>query len=460
MIPTLLIIGATGDLTSRLLVPALGRLRATGTLPPDFRLVGAAFDDWTDDAFRSHVHRAATEVSADAAQWLAGAAAYRQLDVTDADAVRRVVTETVNTGPVGVYIALPTALVEPALDALSTLELPPGSRIAVEKPFGTDARSADILNTLLLRAVGDAREAGAYRVDHALGMTTVHNLSTLRFSNRLFADTWNSDHIEQIDVLWDETLALEGRASYYDKAGALRDVMQNHQLQVLCIAAMEPPSSSATRDVHAAKLDLLRHLRVMRRPDGTLHGRRARYTSGIVDGSHVPDYADEPGVDPRRKTETLAEVHLLIDTPRWRGTTFVLHAAKALAETHKGIRVHYRHVERSADREQSAARRSTLWIGIEGPDELRLDLLGSSLGPPASDQPISMSTPVPPAALPPYGFVLQDFLSGGQAHSVVGDEAVEAWRIFDPVLHQWSDDDEPLDTYPAGTPIPTLDPTP
>ncbi|UUO01945.1 hypothetical protein M4D79_27490 [Mycolicibacterium novocastrense] len=231
MIATLLIIGATGDLTSRLLIPALARLRACDALPTGFRLIGTASDNWTDDEFRTHVHRAAADHTGDdAGQWLAGTAGYRQLDVTDADAVRRVVTDSARGGgALGVYIALPTALVESALDALSGTGLPEGSRVAVEKPFGTDERNARQLNALLLRAVGDAGEAATYRVDHALGMTNLHNLLTLRVSNSLFAATWNREHI---DVLWDETLALEGRASYYDKAGALRDVMQNHMTQV------------------------------------------------------------------------------------------------------------------------------------------------------------------------------------------------------------------------------------
>ncbi|MGE2724477.1 glucose-6-phosphate dehydrogenase [Mycolicibacterium pulveris] len=452
MIATLLIIGATGDLTSRLLLPALARLRATAVLPNGFRLVGAAFDDWTETEFQTHVRDAVVngteDVSDDVASWLAGAATYRRLDVTDADAVRDVVAGAAHSDPVGIYLALPTALVEPALEALTALELPASSRVAVEKPFGDDADSARRLNTLLLRAVGEPGEAAAYRVDHALGMTTLHNLFALRFSNRLLENSWNHEHIERVDVLWDETIALEGRASYYDKAGALRDVMQNHMTQVLCIAAMEPPANSAPGDVHRAKLDVLQNISVVRRSDGTCTARRARYTSGALsdeggaDGSDVPDYAEEAGVDPQRQTETLAEVHLSIDTPRWRNTRFVMRAGKALAEMRKGILVHYRGAEQ------------TLWIGIDGPHDIGLELTGATLGPPTEDQPLRLRGPAPAAALPPYGYVLADFLSGGHAHSVIGEEPVEAWRTYEPVLQDWNDGGTPLETYPAGTSVP------
>ena len=242
MIPTLLVIGATGDLTSRLLLPALAQLTANRALPTDFRLVGAAHSDWTEEQFRAHVREAISEHDGhEVVDRLADTASYRPLDVTDADAVRTVVNEIAKSGPVGVYIALPTALVEATLDALGDVEHSVGSRIAVEKPFGHGVESARRLNELLLRAVGEAGESGAYRVDHALAMTSVRNLMALRLTNRLISDTWNHEDIEQIDVLWDEILGLQGRAAYYDRAGAVRDVMQNHMTQVLCLAAMEPP---------------------------------------------------------------------------------------------------------------------------------------------------------------------------------------------------------------------------
>ena len=295
-------------------------------------------------------------------------------------------------------------------------------------------------------------------------MTSVRNLMTLRLTNRLISDTWNHEDIDQIDVLWDETLALEDRASYYDRAGVVRDVMQNHMTQVLCLATMEPPSSLAPQDISAAKLDLLRHTRVVRHPNGHFMARRARYTAGILadeggaDGSPVPGYVDEPGVDPDRDTETLAEVLLEIDTPRWRGTKFNMRAGKALASRRKGILVHYHHPDGEPVSDEFTGTQDRLWIGIDGPNTIRLGLMGSTLGPPAENQPLIMEAPVPAAALPPYGYVLADFLSGGHAFSVIGDEPVEAWRIYEPVLDEFGDDDTLMAVYPAGSDVPRTSP--
>jgi glucose-6-phosphate 1-dehydrogenase len=463
MIPTLLVIGATGDLASRLLLPALAQLVERHAFPADFGLVGAARSDWTEERFRSHV-RESISTGGQAVAHLGDTATFRPLDVTDAEAVRTVVTGAAQTGPVGVYIALPTALVEPTIHALGGVDLPAGSRIAVEKPFGHDVESARRLNTLLLRAAGAPGEAAVYRVDHALGMTSVRNLLTLRLTNRLISETWNHQDIDQIDVLWDETLGLQGRASYFDRAGTVRDVMQNHMTQVLCMAAMEPPASLAPQDVSAAKLDLLRHTRVVGHSEGHYLARRARYSAGILadgggaDGSPVPRYVDEPGVDPHRDTETLAEVLLEVDTPRWRGTRFVMRAGKALASRRKGILVHYRRPDGEPVSDEFTGVQDRLWIGVDGPNEIRLGLMGSTLGPPTENQPLIMAAPVPPADLPPYGYVLADFLSGGHAHSVIGDEPVEAWRIYEPVLDEWTDDETPLATYPAGSDVPTPEP--
>jgi glucose-6-phosphate 1-dehydrogenase len=451
MIPTLLIIGATGDLTSRYLLPALGNLTARGALPDDFRLIGAAVDDWSEDVFVRHVRGIAGP--------LADAATYRQLDVTDADAVRAVVSDAASSGPVGVYVALPTGLVAATLDALADVELPAGSRIAVEKPFGDDPDSARRLDELLLRAAGAAGEPGVYRVDHALAMSGARNLVALRLANRIMADTWHCGAVEQVDVLWDETMALEGRAAYYDRAGALRDVMQNHMIQLLCLAAMEPPASTAPDDVGAAKLDVLRHAQVARDADGALLTRRARYTAGVLVGEPtprpVPDYTDEEGVDPGHETETLAEVVLDLATPRWRGTRFVLRTGKALAAGRVGVLVHYRrpdgHPEGVRDR---------LWIGVDDPGDVRLELAGATLGPPAEVRPLTLTAPVPAADQPAYGHVLTDFLSGGKAYSVIGAEPVEAWRLFQPVFDDWRSGRTPLETYPAGSQVPMTEPSP
>jgi glucose-6-phosphate 1-dehydrogenase len=182
----------------------------------------------------------------------------------------------------------------------------------LEKPFGEDLDSAVELNRLLARVAGGAGEQAVFRVDHALALATVQNLLGVRLANRALEPLWNSTHIEQVDNLWEETLALEGRASY-DNTGALKDVIQNHLLQVLCLIAMEPPISLGERDFRDRKFDVLRSVRPLTSADVVSRTRRARYTAGQLastggsDGRAVPDYAEEEGVDPQRGTETFAQ---------------------------------------------------------------------------------------------------------------------------------------------------------
>lgn len=456
MIPTLLILGATGDLTSRLLLPALAGLVATGDVPGDLRLVGAASGDWDDEQFRRHVRGA---VPAGTADDLVARTVYHRVDVTDDAAVQGLVTEVAAGAPVGIYLALPTALVAEALEALEGVALPAGSRIAIEKPFGQDAASAQALNELLARVVGDRDQRAVYRVDHVLGMSSMRNLLTLRQENRVIGATWSDRDVERVEILWDETLDLQGRATYYDRAGALRDVMQNHMIQVLCWVAMEPPAHPTQDDLDAAELEVLRHTAVVRGEDGRFLARRARYTSGILagsggsDGGRTEAYVEEEGVDPERDTETYAEVVVRVDTERWRRTTFVLRAGKALAMRRKGVLLHYRTAGTgvSATPGDRPGVDNRLWIGIDGPDEVRLGLYGSTLGPPPERLPVTASAPVPASAHPPYGNVLLDFLSGGSRHAVAAEEPVEAWRIFEPVLAEWDDPDTPMGSYQAGS---------
>lgn len=484
----LLIFGATGDLTSRLLVPGLASLAAAGDLPDGFRLIGSASSSWSTEKFRSHVRRALGEDRPEATEvldGLAGRAEYQPVDVTDHEAVRRLVHEVSDDGPVAIYLALPTGLHTEILQALRDASLPAGSRIVVEKPFGDDVQSANALNEELREAAGDAGEDAVYRVDHVLAMSSLQNLLTLRLRNRMVQAIWSDRDIECIEVLWEETLDLQGRASFYDKAGALRDVMQNHMMQLLCRVAMEPPADSAPKSLDEAVVEVLRHTSVALDDGAHPVAYRARYTAGTLadtggaDGSEVDDYVKQIGVDPDRDTETLAEVELVIDTPRWRGTRFVMRAGKALSARRKGVLVHFRPAEAAPggsrpDGRQDGlqdGRQSTvpdqpvsdqhaspmgnhLWIGVDGPNDVRLSLLGSTLGPPPAVEPLRFQAPVPPSAHPPYATVLADILSGGSAHSVSAQEPAEAWRILEPVLAAWGEPDAPMGGYPAGSEVP------
>ncbi|MBO0825529.1 MAG: glucose-6-phosphate dehydrogenase, partial [Actinobacteria bacterium] len=261
MIRRLAVFGATGDLTARYLLPALTALQAAAELPGDFRLIGCGREEWTVPQYRdwavAQLDRHADHLPAGARQHIVSASSYAPVDVTDPAAVAAAIA---GDGPLAAYLALPPAVFPAAVTALHEAGLPHGSRIVLEKPFGTDLDSAVALNRLL----GDlVPEQAVFRVDHFLAMTTVQNLLGTRLANRMLEPVWNSAHIDRVEIVWDESLALEGRAGYYDGVGALKDMLQNHLLQLLCLIAMEPPISLSERDLRDRKLDVLRSVRPM-----------------------------------------------------------------------------------------------------------------------------------------------------------------------------------------------------
>jgi glucose-6-phosphate 1-dehydrogenase len=408
MIRTLLLLGATGDLARRYLIPALGALEDAGRLPNGFRLVGGARAALDDDGFR--------RLAGDALP--AERLAYRPVDLADPSSLGAALGGTPD--PVAVYLALPPGAFAMTIESLGQVSLPPGSRVVVEKPFGDDLESARRLNAML-------RETGqdAYRVDHVLGMETTQNLVAMRHANPILERLWNGETVEQVDILWEETLALEGRAGYYDHAGALKDVLQNHMLQLLALVAMNAPA--AHDPFHERKLDVLRSARLATR------SRRARYTAGtLADGRDVRAYVDEEGVDPARDTETFVEVMLELETPRWSGTRFVLRAGKALARRRKLVRL-------------SFLGGGELEVGIDGPHDVVLRLHG------AESVPLELRATRPGHRLPPYAHVLLDVLGGTNALSISADEAEQAWRIVAPILDAWEAGTVPLEDYPAGS---------
>ena len=455
MIKRLVLFGASGDLARRFLLPALASLRAVGRLPEDFRLVGAARESWDDEAFRSHAAAAlrqhAAAVPATAREAILRALSYRRVDLADEASVARAV-EQPGAEPVAAYLALPPGLFPGTVSRLAAAKLPKNSRIAIEKPFGEDLASAVSLNELLLSLFGEATERTVFRVDHVLGMATAHNLLGLRLADRILGAVWNSAHIEQVEVLWEEDLALEGRAAYYDTAGALKDVVQNHMLQVLCLLAMEPPARHGERPLHDRKVEVLRSLRPPRLGAPASWTRRARYGAGRIGDRTLPAYVEEEGVDPRRETETFAEVLFELDMERWAGTRFLLRAGKALGRRRKEAVVRFRPNERLAAAGATPdGARNEVRIGIEGPEELALSLVGSEAGTTPRPAPVTLSGPPPPSELPPYGRVLLDFLEDGSMLSVRGDVAEDAWRVVAPVLDAWAQGEVPLEEYPAGS---------
>src|SRR5215211_5348999 len=314
---TLLILGASGDLTARLLLPGLGGLLA-GDGVKDLLLLGSGRDGWDDNRWRKRVADSFATVDAGGPQVDAvlNGARYLEADVTVERDLRRLLDA--RQGRLVIFFALPPAVAVQACRVLAGIGLPDGTRLVLEKPFGTGAASAVALNDLLARLVP---EDHVYRVDHYLGMATVLNIVGLRFANRMLESALNAEQVQSVDIVFDESLALEGRAGYYDPAGALVDMIQSHSLQVLALLTMEAPSTLEARDFHDSKALVLRATRVWD-DDPATWSRRARYTAGQADGRRLPAYADEDGVDPDRNTETFAEVVLAVNTWRWAGVPF------------------------------------------------------------------------------------------------------------------------------------------
>jgi glucose-6-phosphate 1-dehydrogenase len=448
VIERLVIFGGTGDLAGRYLLPGLAALRAGGHLPERFELVCASRDPWSDEQFQrwaaDWLERRAADVDAGARTALLRASRYARLDLADPAGVAACIA---GEGPVAVYLALPPAIFPMAVSALHAAGLPDDCQVVFEKPFGEDLESAQALNRLI---AGVVDERHVFRVDHFLAMTTVQNVLGTRLANRVLEPIWTSAHIDEIEIVWDESLALEGRAGYYDGVGALKDMVQNHLLQLLCLVAMEPPISLGERDLRDRKVDVLRSVRPLSDADVAARTRRARYAAGRVGDRAIPAYAEEEGVTPEHGTETFAEVVLELASWRWAGTRFRLRTGKAMARNRKEVVVHFRptpHLPFAAPREPIANRlRFTLQ-----PEGVSLELTGVGPSATASLEPLTLSAAMAPPELPAYGRILLDVLQSHSALSIRADEAEHAWRILTPVLDAWSRDVVPLDEYAAGS---------
>jgi glucose-6-phosphate 1-dehydrogenase len=456
-VKTLLILGASGDLTGRLLLPGLARLVSTGR-GTGLRLVGAGSDPWTPEQWRERVRSsfaAASEASGDegrqALRVLEKETVYHQLDVTAGGALAALLNSL--EGPVAVYFALPPRISQLACEALRPEDVPPGTRLVMEKPFGSSEESARSLNRTLVRLVP---EDHIHRVDHFLGKATVLNILGLRFANNFLEPVWNRYHIEKVEIIFDEDLALEGRARYYDSAGALRDMIQSHLLHIMALMAIEPPATIRERDLRDAISAVLRASSI-NAPMASAT-RRARYTAGLVGGRQVPDYIREDGVDPDRRTETLAEIEVGIENWRWKGVPFILRSGKALGAKRKEAVVTFRPVPHLPAGFTGVDSPNQLRIGF-GPDTLQFDLDVNGPGDIFSLSRATLQTELSASELLPYGEVLEGVLAGDPLLSVRGDTAEECWRIVEPVLRAWQQDTVLLEEYDAGSAGPAGWPT-
>ncbi|GGA75865.1 glucose-6-phosphate 1-dehydrogenase [Pseudoclavibacter endophyticus] len=443
--PQFVILGAWGDLASRLLLPGLASLIAhRSEFAPRLLGVGRAPDGEGGDSWSALVRVKLESAGEERAERAAAQAEYVQCDLLDEYDVRALV-DRLETGCV-LYFALPPSVTGELVELLARTGVPEGTRLALEKPIGTSESAARELNAAAQRLVPEDR---IFRVDHFLGNALVLNVLGVRFANQVFEPLWNRTYVERVEIVYDEDLTVEGRGDFYDGTGALVDMLQSHLLLVSAIVCMDEPSRIDPVEFR----DLMAHaLRAMRVYDGdpVASSRRARYTAGRIGDREVPDYTDEPGVDGRRGTETLAEVTLEVRSQRWAGVPIVLRSGKALGRQRRVIRLLMRPVPVVPVGLAGEAAPNVLELDL-GTGDFTLGVVTSAVDDPQTLDRAVLRARLGRSALTPYGEVLEMLIDGDPLLSVRDDVSERCWAIVQPVRDAWASDAVPLETYAAGT---------
>ncbi|MCK6431621.1 MAG: glucose-6-phosphate dehydrogenase [Burkholderiaceae bacterium] len=456
----LVFFGGTGDLAWRKLVPALFQAWRHGKLPADGRILAVARDERSDDDYRGFIRERFVEVDSakrpndDEFSRFAELLHYRRMDLSQPEhyAGLRQWLDDRGADTVVLYLATAPYLFPVICKQLGTAGLnSPNVRVVLEKPLGHDLASAREINRVVRSAFAESQ---AYRIDHYLGKPSVQNLMALRFGNALFEPLWRRESIANIQITLAEALGVGTRGDFYDQTGALRDMVQNHALQLLTMIAMEPPSTSDADAIRDEKLKVLKSLRPFTPESVARDVVRGQYRAGTIDGRAVPGYLDEPKVPAGSTTETFVALRTEVQNWRWAGVPFYLRTGKRLASRHAQIVVNFRPVPHPIF--PGSSRANKLVINLQPEDGLELHLLatkGSSHGELLA--PVSLDLDFDKAfaseRVGAYERLLLDAIAGRLNLFVRSDEQEQAWRWVEPIAHAWASDPNGPRPYASGT---------
>jgi len=459
----LVLFGGGGDLAMRMLLPSLYFLEHDSLLPEDLKIIGAARSDEDRDTYVARVReaveaRARADEAWDEAAWTRMEARldYLAVDATSADSLKPL-RDKVGQGPVTSFLAVSPSLYARIVTAMRAAGLAePEDRVVLEKPIGRDLESFRAIDD----AVSDAfSEEQVFRIDHYLGKETVQNLIALRFGNTVFEPLWNSQNIDHVQITVGETVGVGDRWPYYDEYGALRDMLQNHMLQLLCLVAMEPPSDLEPDSVRNEKVKVLRSLRPVTPEEAERVTVRGQYIAGRSGDDTVAGYDDERGED--SDTETFVAIRADIDNWRWAGVPFFMRTGKRLPEKRTEIVIQFKALPHSIFDDRGEVRANRLVIELQPEEDISLSVMNKR---PGLDQrmqlqPIQMSLSWgqgdrrarPPRRRIAYERLLLDAMAGDSTLFVRRDEAEQAWRWVDEVADAWAEAGAKPHDYEAGT---------